>query len=59
MYKSTLIDLPENDDTIDCPECNNGTDRDGQECYYCEGLSVISEYHYNDIKSLEREEQDL
>ena len=58
-FKSGLIDLPENDDTILCSECDNGTDRDGIECYYCNGIGVISERYYNDIKSLEREESDL
>jgi len=57
-FKSALIDLPENDDTMDC-ECDNGIDRDGIECYYCDGLGIISERHYNDIKSLERDESDL
>lgn len=63
-FKSTLIDLPENDDTIECPECDDGIDsdgldRDGHQCYYCDGKGVVSERHYNDIKSLERDEQDL
>ena len=58
-FKSALIDLPENDDSVTCPECDDGTDRDGRECIYCDGIGVVSEYHYNDIKSLERDEQDL
>lgn len=58
MYKSALIDLPENDDTIPC-ECDNGIDKYGNECTYCEGVGQVSERHYNDIKSLEREESDL
>ena len=58
-HKSALIDLPENDDTMLCSECDNGTDRDGIECYYCEGKGIVSERYYNDIKSLERDESDL
>ena len=58
-FKSTLIDLPENDDSISCPECDEGLDRDNFECYCCDGIGVVSEYHYNDIKSLERDESDL
>ena len=50
-FKSALISLPENDDTMDCPECDNGVDRDNELCYYCNGIGVISEYSYNDIKS--------
>lgn len=40
------------DDTIDCPECNEGA----IECHYCDGAGVLSERHYKDIKSQEREE---
>ena len=58
-FKSSLIDLPENDDEIFCPECEDGLDRDNELCYYCNGIGVISEYSYNDIKSLERDESDL
>lgn len=58
-FKSTLIDLPENDDTMDCLECDNGLDRDGELCFYCNGIGVISEYSYKDIKSLERDESNL
>lgn len=53
---NTLLDLPENDDTIDCSECDNGSDRDGQECYYCDGKSIVSEREYNHIKELEQQE---
>ena len=58
-FKSALLSLPENDDTMECPECDEGLDRDNKLCYYCNGIGVISEYSYNDIKSLERDEQDL
>ena len=58
-FKSALIDLPENDDSITCPECDDGLDRDGNVCFYCDGIGVISERYYNDMKSLEREESDL
>ena len=57
-FKSKLIYLPENDDTIPC-ECDDGLDRDGRICIYCDGIGVISERYYNDIKSLERDESDL
>ena len=58
-FKSALIDLPENDDSITCPECDNGADSFSCECTYCDGIGVISERYYNDIKSLERDESDL
>ena len=58
-HKSSLIDLPENSDDIFCPECEKGKDRDEYVCYYCDGLGMVSERHYNDIKSLERDESDL
>lgn len=49
---------PYNDDSMDC-ECGNVLDSFSCECNYCDGIGVVSEYHYNDIKSLEREESDL
>lgn len=49
----------EESDEMSCPECEHGEDRDGIECIYCDGIGVVSEYHYNDIKSLERDESDL
>lgn len=57
-FKSAQIDLPENDDSMYC-ECDAGTDKYGNECTYCEGLGIVSARHYDDLKSLERDESDL
>ncbi len=60
---NTLLDLPENDDSMDCPDCLHSSgilaDGFGTECSTCDGEGVVSERHYNDIKSLERDESDL
>ena len=53
------INAPYNDDTIDCPECDDDLNRDGYVCYYCSGRGVVSKYNYNMIKRLERDESDL
>ena len=45
---NTLLSLPENDDSMDCPECTNGIEDDGYVCYYCNGAGVVSEREYNE-----------
>lgn len=52
---NTLLDLPENDDSMDC-ECDNGIDRDQNACYYCNGTGVVSEREYKHLKELEQQE---
>ncbi|KKL95759.1 hypothetical protein LCGC14_1851350 [marine sediment metagenome] len=52
---NTLLNLPENDDSMDC-ECDNGIDRDGYECTYCEGIGTISEREYQQIKRAEQDD---
>lgn len=49
-------DAPYNDDTIDCPECEDGEDKNGKECTYCEGEGVISEREYQQIKRAEQDD---
>ena len=57
-FKSALIDLPENDDSVTCPECDDGTDRDGRECIYCDGIGVVSEREYKEQIRVEQEDFD-
>jgi hypothetical protein len=45
----------EESDEIDC-ECENGLDRDGNICYYCNGEGVVSEREYKHTKELEQQE---
>lgn len=53
---NTLLDLPENDDTMDCPECDNGIGEFGDECWYCGGASVISEREYKELIQTEQDD---
>lgn len=52
---NTLLDLPENDDSMDCPECEDGQDEFG-DCWYCGGDGVISEREYKEKISVELED---
>ena len=49
-------DAPYNDQSIPCPECLDGEDDEGYECSYCEGIGVISEREYQQIKRAEHDD---
>ena len=51
---NTLLDLPENDDSMDCPECDDGQDEFNDDCWYCGGAGVISEREYKEKVSVEQ-----
>ena len=53
---NTLLSLLEDDDTIDCPGCDNGKDKYGADCTYCSGVGLISEREYKDQINTETED---
>lgn len=46
----------EESDEIFCPECDDGEDKNGEECTYCEGVGAISEREYQRIKRAEQDD---